>query len=185
MILPPPRSTLFPYTTLFRSAGEIRFVALVIVVVTGTTHQEVSGVGFLVAGLLILGGHCPALICAGPLGSFYRHTVPDVLFDIVFLRGFRHITLDGCAIGQHLAAGPGSEVITEGEHVGIRTDAGIAEQVPGTAHGLTALQNGKALAGAFPFQMAGHADAGYPGTDDQDIVVLLVHAEVSPVCLSC
>src|SRR5690554_7625715 len=110
MILPPPRSTLFPYTTLFRSAGEIRFVALVIVVVAGTTHQEVSGVGFLVAGLLILGVHCPALICAGPFSVFYRHAVRVVLFNMVFFRGFGHLPFVGWALGRTLAAGPGREV---------------------------------------------------------------------------
>ena len=156
-------------------AGEIRLVALIVVVVTSAAHQETGRVGLRLAGFFVLRRQLPAFFLTGPVRCLYRHTVADVPFHIVFPGGVGHVLLDRSTIGQHLATGPGPEVVAKGEHVGIGANAGVTEQIPGTAQRLSALQNGEALAGTFPFQMAGHANAGNPGANDQDVIVLLTH----------
>ena len=57
----------------------------------------------------------------------------------------------------------------------VGADAGIAEQVPGAADAVAALENGEALAGALLLQVIARADAGQPGADDQDVEMFCCH----------
>ena len=70
---------------------------------------------------------------------------------------------------------PRPELVAEGEHVGVGADAGVAEQVPGAAEPLAALQHRDGLVRELGGQLAGRADAGQAGADDQDVEMLCVH----------
>ena len=65
--------------------------------------------------------------------------------------------------------GPRLEPESEGEHVGVRADARVLEQVPGAAEVLAALQDRVALGRAAVLQMPGGADAGDAGSHDDDV----------------
>ena len=80
-----------------------------------------------------------------------------------------------CAVGEDFHILPRTELEAEGVHVGVRTDAGIAEQVPGAAQPLASLQHGDGLVRQRGLQVAGRADAGQAGTDDQDVEMWCVH----------
>ena len=154
---------------------EVRFVALVIVIVPGAAHQETGGIVFGFTGRFIQRGELPALVDTGPVRGFYRQTVADVPLDIILPGGLTHVILDRGAVRQHLTAGPRAEVVAEGEHVGVGADTGITEQIPGTAKRLTALQDGKGLSRTLALQVTRHANAGNAGADDQDVKMVLAH----------
>ncbi len=79
--------------------------------------------------------------------------------------------IDG-AVGQHLQLVPRPELVAEGEHVGVGADARVAEQVPGAAEALAALEDRDGLVRELGGELAGRADAGQAGADDQDVEVL-------------
>ena len=83
----------------------------------------------------------------------------------------RSSRIDG-PVGDRLRLRPGPERVAEREHVGVRADARVAEQVPGAADRLARLEDRVALAGALGLQVVGGADAGEAGADDQDVEVL-------------
>ena len=93
----------------------------------------------------------------------------DLLVDAVLGRGLADIVQDLRPVGDRLRLGPWLERIAEREHVGVGADAGIAEQVPGAADAVAALENGIALARAFVLQVKTRADAGQAGADDQHV----------------
>src|SRR6185437_11448424 len=67
---------------------------------------------------------------------------------------------------------PGLERVAHGQHVRVRADARIAEEVPRPADAFALLQNDVALARAELLQMVSGANAGEPGADDQNVKVL-------------
>src|SRR3989449_8400632 len=82
MIRRPPRSTLFPYTTLFRSLADLRLGPPFPLhgqrgEVPGryTRHKAVGAVGRLMARLARLGGHAVAVFSADDQRSMDRGTV--------------------------------------------------------------------------------------------------------------
>src|SRR5690606_41704573 len=111
---------------------EIRLIALIIVVIAGAAHQKTGRVGVGFTRLLIFSDHGPACVFTGPVGGLDGGAVANVFFHVVFPRGIRHVLLDRGTVCQHLAAGPGPEVVAEGEHVRVRANTGVAKQVPGT-----------------------------------------------------
>ena len=96
----------------------------------------------------------------------------DLAVDAVLGGGLTHIVQNVRPVGDRLRLGPRLERIAEREHVGIGADAGIAEQVPGAADAVAPLEDRVAFAGAFLLQMIARADAGQPGSDDQDVEML-------------
>ena len=94
--------------------------------------------------------------------SWSRAVVADVVED----RG---------PVGDRLALLPGPEVVAEREHVRVRADARIAEQVPGAADGVARLEDRVGLARALRLEVAGGADAGEAGADDQHVDVFGCH----------
>ena len=124
-------------------ARKVRFVALIIIVVTGAPDHEVGSVVLGFTGCFVQGRELPAFVHARPVCRLDRQPETNVALHVVFPGGLRHIILDRRTIRQHLAAGPGTEVVAEGEHVGIRPDTRIAEKVPGAPQGLPALEDGK------------------------------------------
>ncbi len=93
----------------------------------------------------------------------------DFPVDAVLGRGLADIVQDLRSVGDRLRLGPWLERIAQREHVAVGADAGIAEQVPGAADAVAALEDGKALARTFVLQVISRADAGQPGADDQHV----------------
>src|SRR5215831_18627687 len=94
------------------------------------------------------------------------------LVDTVFGRGLAHVIENARPVRDGLRLGPWLEGIAEREHVAVRADAGIAEQVPGPADALPPLENDKILGRAFVLKVIARRDAGQTGADDQDVEML-------------
>src|ERR1700722_8157208 len=95
--------------------------------------------------------------------------IADLLVDAVVGRGLADVVQNPRPVGDRLGLGPWLERIAEREHVRVGADAGIAEQVPGAADAVAALENDVALAGALLLQVIARADAGQSGADDQHV----------------
>src|SRR5438477_6592377 len=101
--------------------------------------------------------------------------VTNLLVDAVLGRGLAHVIEDARAVGDRLRLGPRLERIAEREHVAVGADAGIAEEIPGAADRITALEDDEALAQTFRLQMIARSDAGEAGADDEDVEMLRCH----------
>ena len=148
-------------------AGELRRVALVVVVVAAASEQEVAGDLHLFA--VALDAKRPPVVRVGPVGGDHLLAVPDVLVDAGLGDRLLEIVHDRRAVGDGLLGRPRLEPESEGEHVGVRADARVLEQVPGAAEVLAALQDEVALVGTAVLQMPGRADAGDAGSHDDDV----------------
>src|SRR5206468_3970460 len=69
--------------------------------------------------------------------------------------------------------------VAEGEHVGIRADPGVTEQVPRTADGVARLEDRVRGPRAIGLHVVTGADARKPGSDDQNVEVLGCHRQVT------
>ena len=148
-------------------ACELRRVALVVVVVAAAREQEGGlDLDFLAVAL---DAHGPAVLGVGPVGADHLVAVPDVLVDAGLGDRLLQVGHDRRAVGDGLLRRPRLEPEAEREHVGVRADARVLEQVPGAAEVLAALQDHVALVGAAVLQVPGRADAGDAGSDDDDV----------------
>ncbi len=95
----------------------------------------------------------------------------DVPVDAVLGRRLAHVVQDRRAVGDRLGSAPRAEGVAERVHVRVRSDAGVAEQVPGAADGSARLEDGVARPRAARLQVAARADAGQPGAHDQHVEV--------------
>src|ERR1700732_224565 len=93
----------------------------------------------------------------------------NLLVDAVPDGGLADVVQNPRPVRDRLRLGPRLERIAEREHVAVGTDARIAEQVPGAADAVAALEDDVALAGALLLQVKAGADAGQSGADDQDV----------------
>ena len=100
---------------------------------------------------------------------------PNVAIDAVLAGGFANVVEDGGAVGDGLGFFPRAERVAEGEHVGVGANAGIAEEIPGAADGVSGLEDGVGLAGASGLQAVGGSDSGEAGAYDNDVKVLGGH----------
>ena len=151
-------------------ARELRRVRLVVVVVAGAAPQEARRERGRRSVVVDLDG--PARGLGVPARAGDPVPVADQLVDAVLLGDGAQVVEDRRPVGQRAVAGPGPPAEAEREHVGVRADAGVPEQVPGAAAGLARLEHRDALGGQVLAQLAGRADAGQPGADDQDVDVL-------------
>src|SRR4030095_6309945 len=71
---------------------------------------------------------------------------------------------------------PWPEGVAQRVHVGVRADAGIAEQIPGPAARPARLDDGVALARALVLQVPGGADTRQARAHDQDVEVFAISA---------
>ena len=145
-------------------------IALLVVVVAAAQEQERAGDLCCVPLLSMLQG--PAVLRVRPVGADDLLVEPDVLVDAVHGRGALDVVEDRLAVGDGLALGPRTEAETQRVHVGVGTDARVAEQVPGAAHGRALFQDGVALGRAAVLQVPGRAHAGDAGAHDDDVKVL-------------
>src|SRR5258707_6165111 len=93
----------------------------------------------------------------------------DFLVDTVLGGGLPDVVQDSRPVGDRLRLGPWLERIAHREHVAVGADAGIAEQIPGAADAVAALENDETLIRTVVLQVIARADAGQPGADDQHI----------------
>src|ERR1041385_3548410 len=96
----------------------------------------------------------------------------DMLVDAIFACGFAHVIQNRRSVGDGLRFPPGFEVVPQRVHVGIRTYAGIAEQIPRAADGAAALQDGIGFPRTGGLQMVARSNAGEAGAHDQDVEML-------------
>ena len=118
----------------------------------------------------------PMLRVRRPVGANRAMAEAYPTIDAVGARRVAHIVEDRAPLRDRFRLPPGTETVAERVHVGVRTHAGIAEQVPGAADRLAPLQDQDARAGTVPLQVTGGADAGQPGADDDDVEMLRGHA---------
>ena len=144
-------------------------VSLRVAVVAGADVKEMRAQADPAAIGGALGLDRPAGGAAIPGRADHLVPVADVLCDARLVGGLANVREDRRAIGNCLGASPGLEAVPQGVHVRVGADARVAEQIPGTAHGLPGFQDGVALAGAAVLQLSGGADTGQAGADDQNI----------------
>ncbi len=93
----------------------------------------------------------------------------DFFVDAVIGSGLADVVQNPRPVGDRLRLGPWLERIAQREHVAVGADAGIAEQIPGAADAVAALEDGVTLAGTGVLQVIARANAGQPGADDQHV----------------
>ena len=150
--------------------GQLGPVPPLVVEVAGAGPQERARQ--LTGALAGLDGDRPARGVAVPLGLHHPVVVADVPVDAVLPRGLAQVVEDQRAVGQRLGASPRPEAVAEREHVGVRPDPGVAEQVPGPAAHRARLEDGVRRRGVLAGELAGRADAGQPGSEDQHVEVV-------------
>ena len=114
----------------------------------------------------------PATRTAVPFGPLHPVAELDVLADPELVGGLANVGEDRATVGDGLGLRPRLEAVPESVHVAVRTYAGVAEQVPGAARVLATFEDRPAAFGGEHLQPVGCADAGEPGSDDQDIDML-------------
>lgn len=80
----------------------------------------------------------------------------DLAVDSVFFGRLANIAENGGTVGNGLCLPPWTKM--NRVHVGIRTHAGITEEVPGAANRASSLENHIAFFGTFVLQMKGCVD---------------------------
>ena len=161
-------------------AGKRRRIPLVVVVVAGAREQE--GAGELALLTVRLDGQGPSVVGVGPIGGHDTLAVADVPVDLVLDRGLVDIGLDVGAVGDRLRRAPGLEPEPEGEHVRVRPDARVFEQVPGAAQVGAAFEDRVALGRAAFLQVPRRADPRDAGAHDDHVKVLSHEATLSTAC---
>ena len=151
--------------------GELRHVALLVVVVAGTHEEEGAGARGALARLALLHLYCPTRLLGGPVRVNDSVAVANVSIDAVLLRRLFQIIEDVGTLGDRLLVGPGAEGEAHGVHIGVRPYAGVAEEIPGAAERLAAFHNEESLLGAVYLEMVGCADTGEARAYDQYVKV--------------
>ena len=156
-------------------AGEGRQIARVVVVIARAADEVATRVVARLARRLVHRGHRPATLGGRPVSADDLQPVLDLLVDAVLDGGVGDVLADRRPVGQHLQLLPRPELVAEGEHVRIGADARVAEQVPGAAEALAALQHREGLVRKLGGQLSGRPDARQTCADDQDVEMLCVH----------
>ena len=152
-------------------SGKLRRVALVVVVVAAAGEQERAGdVLLLTVGL---DAHRPPVVRVGPVDALHVVPITDVLAEPVLADGLVEIADDRGPVGDRLGIRPRLEPEAEGEHVGVRPDARILEQVPGAAEILPAFQDDEGRGRTPLLEVPGGTDAGDARAHDHDIEMTL------------
>ena len=163
-----------------RLARELGPVALVVAVVAGVAPQEAAGHLLVLAGVGALDVDGPPGLAGRPRGGHDPSVEADLVLDPVGAGRRSDVLQDRRAVGDGLVAHPWLERVAEGEHVGVRPDAGVAEEVPRAADGAAGLEDGVGGAGTLRLEVAGAPDAGQPGPQDQYVHVFHAGSLGSP-----
>ena len=104
---------------------------------------------------------------------------PDVCVDPLVARGVANVLADQITVRNRLGVLPWPKCISHGEHVGVRTDSGITEQVPGATYSRTVFKDDERLLRAPDSEVMSGADAGESGPHNQNVKMLNRVAESS------
>lgn len=161
-------------------AGEVRGVALVVVVVAAAEKQERTGDG--AHGTVALDLQRPAVLRVRPVRADDFLVEPDVLVDAVHGRRAFDVFEDRLAVGDGLALGPRTKAEAQRVHIGVGSDAGVAEQLPGATHGGALLQDRVGLGRTAVLKMPGCTHAGDTRPHDHDVKMLSHGTTLSTLC---
>ena len=101
---------------------------------------------------------------------------PYLPIDSVVLRRFPEVPEDGRSVRDGLGLGPRSKRVSQGGHVRVRANAGIPEEIPGSAKVVATLEDGVGSARTVRREVVGGANPGDTRADDQYIKVFERHA---------
>src|SRR2546427_452716 len=106
-----------------------------------------------------------------------RHAVTetDLPIDPILSRRLAQILENQPPVGDGFGIVPGLGGVSQGVHVGVRANAGIAEEVPGTADVVARFEDGVRPTGTARLQVIARADARNPGTGDEHVKVFARH----------
>src|SRR5438309_7166543 len=142
-------------------AGPFGPVAFCVVVIAAREVEEAAGEHAVVRFDGPAPGH------RRPARSADARVETDLFEDSKLACRVLDILPDCLAADDRLGGTPRPERKAERVHVGVRADAGVAEQVPGAADPLARFENREALAGTALLQAAGRIDSGNPAAPDR------------------
>src|SRR5439155_1964714 len=87
----------------------------------------------------------PLRILCRPFGAHDAMVEAGLTVDAVLARGLAHVAEDRRSVRDGLRIRPRAKPEAQGVHVRVGSDAGIAEQVPGTADSAPRLEDGEGL----------------------------------------
>ena len=157
-------------------AREVRHVAVFVVVVAGA-HEEKVATQLQGLGALAVDVDRPGAVDRRPARAADAVAEADVPIDAELAHGLVQIGADGLGIADRPGGCPGLEAESEGIHVGVGADAGIAKEIPGAADVGACLEDCPGLAGTLSLKVVSRADAGNPGTHHQDIKMFDRHEQ--------
>src|SRR5690606_14921510 len=159
------------------AAWKFRGVALVVTVIAAAHQQELAGKGdFLLADG---GPHGPLAVFARPVTAYVLVLETDVRRDDFIAGHVVDVLANVGAVGDGLLVDPRTEIVAEGEHVGIGTDARVTEQVPGAADRFATLEDHIALVRALFLQVMRHADTGQASAYDYYVKMFSGHRSLT------
>lgn len=94
-----------------------------------------------------------------PVEAVVRDRLVQVVEDLV-------------GVGDRVVLGPRLELEAEALHVGIGPNTRVAEQIPGPADRVAAVDDGEGPARLLRLEVMTQVDPGDPGSDDQHVDVL-------------
>ena len=152
-------------------AGEVGQVPVVVAVVPAAGEEE--GGGELEVSLVSVRSAVMRQSESGVDQSGRGDPVveADVGIDAGFPGGVLDVLQYRVAVSDRLLAIPGPERVTQGVHVRVGTDAGIAEEVPGPSDGVAGLEDRVVGPGALGLEVVAGTDAGQSGAHDDHIEV--------------
>ena len=171
-------------------AFEVGLVPVVVAVVAAAGEEERGRELDGLVGVGAFRGDVPERVGRRPVGRNDAVVEADVAVDAGLARRVLDVLEDGVAVGDRLLAVPGPERVAQRVHVRVRTDARVAEEVPGPTDGVARLEDGVVGPRALGLEVVPGADAGQPGADDQDVEVRGVacrrrcHQAAAPISLS-
>src|SRR6266481_6492222 len=121
-----------------------RHVTLGVIVVAAAHVQEIGGELDRLAPCYPC-FHRPSSLRRGPRRASHAMAIPNRSINPVVASCFANVVQYGGAVGDRVGLAPWPKLVSERVHIGIGAYSRIAKQVPGPAHGVSALQNGKAL----------------------------------------
>src|SRR6266700_5147313 len=161
------------------ASREFRRVAFLVFVIARAHEEEIAGEAHHLSRALArraFGLHRPSRIRRRPGGAFHAVVEADFPVDAVLGCRLADVVQDLRPLGDRLRLGPWLERIAHREHVAVGANAGIAEQIPGAADAVAALEDRKTLARAFLLQVKTRPDTGQPRADDQHVEMFVQSA---------
>src|SRR5215469_14852770 len=158
-----------------RQAGVVGLVSGVVTIVAGASVEKIAGE---VDGRGVFSGldvEMPERIVRRPRSGEHAMMKANAAVNAELVCGFAKVLQDGGAVGDGVRGGPWAERVTEGVHVGVGADAGVAEEVPGAADRAASFEDNVGLAGTLRLQAIAGSDAGEAGSDDDNVEVLVGH----------